>query len=137
MGRAHQSGFSLIETLVAATIMFSVLVSAFLAFQASITASAKAETRIELLTSVPRVRVSVTEAIRGNEELSGAGTLGGVSYEWKANAVTQGVALDLDAAGNTKSGFLERKFNLWRVAVRLEQDSSEREFSFTEITWEK
>lgn len=137
MGRAHQSGFSLIETLVAATIMFSVLVSAFLAFQASITASAKAETRIELLTSVPRVRVSVTEAIRGNEELSGAGTLGGVSYEWKANAVTQGVALDLDAAGDTKSGFLERKFNLWRVAVRLEQDSSEREFSFTEITWEK
>lgn len=137
MGRAHQSGFSLIETLVAATIMFSVLVSAFLAFQASITASAKAETRIELLTSVPRVRVSVTEAIRGNEELSGAGTLGGVSYEWKANAVTQGVALDLDAAGDTESGFLERKFNLWRVAVRLEQDSSEREFSFTEITWEK
>ena len=137
MGRAHQSGFSLIETLVAATIMFSVLVSAFLAFQASITASAKAETRIELLTSVPRVRVSVTEAIRSNEELSGAGTLGGVSYEWKANAVTQGVALDLDAAGDTKSGFLERKFNLWRVAVRLEQDSSEREFSFTEITWEK
>lgn len=137
MSSARQGGFSLIETLVAATIMFSVLVSAFLAFQSSITASAKAETRIELLASVPRVRAFVTEAIRSNGELLGAGSLGGVSYEWEADAVTQGVALDLDAVGDNPSEFGERTFNLWRVALRLEVDGSQREFSFTEITWEK
>jgi len=137
MSSARQGGFSLIETLVAATIMFSVLVSAFLAFQSSITASAKAETRIELLASVPRVRVFVSEAIRSNGDLLGAGSLGGVSYEWEADAVTQGVALDLDAVGDNPSEFGERTFNLWRVAVKLELDGSQREFFFTEITWEK
>ena len=137
MSSARQSGFSLIETLVAATIMFSVLVSAFLAFQSSITASAKAETRIELLASVPRVRAFVTEAIQSDGDLLGAGSLGGVSYEWEADAVTQGVALDLDAVGDNPSEFGERTFNLWRVALRLEVDGSQREFSFTEITWEK
>ena len=137
MSSARQGGFSLIETLVAATIMFSVLVSAFLAFQSSITASAKAETRIELLASVPRVRVFVSEAIRSSGDLLGAGSLGGVSYEWEADAVTQGVALDLDAVGDNPSEFGERTFNLWRVAVKLELDGSQREFFFTEITWEK
>ena len=137
MSSARQSGFSLIETLVAATIMFSVLVSAFLAFQGSITASAKAEKRIELLASVPRIRLLVTEAIRSNEGLAGSGTLGDVIYEWEADAVTQGFALDLDAVGDSPSGFLERPFNLWSVDLLIEYDGSQLEFSFTEITWEK
>lgn len=137
MSSTRQSGFSLVETLVAATIMFSVLVSAFLAFQSSITASAKAETRIELLASVPRVRVFVTEAIRSDGALSGAGNAGDITFDWSATSVTQGLAVDLSAAGDGPSGFLERKFNLWRVAVKLELKGSQRDFFFTEITWEK
>lgn len=137
MNAARQSGFSLIETLVAATIMFSVLISAFVAFQGSINASARAEKRIHLLAKMPLVRGYVTNAIRSGARLTGEGTFEEVSYDWNATLLTQGVAHDLTAEPEGRSGFLERNFSLWRVAVRLEFGGVQREFLFTEMTWDK
>lgn len=135
MASRQQKGFSLIEVLVAATIMFSVLVSAYLAFQSSIIASAKAQSRIELLAEIPRIRSNITEALRVQGLLQGRGALGQSIYVWEAAPKSQGVALDMSAQSSSGSDFVEREFYLWNVTVNVELDGQSREFTFTEFTW--
>jgi type II secretory pathway pseudopilin PulG len=131
-----EAGFTLVETLVAAVILFSVLTSAFLAFQAAITSSARAESRLHLLAVVPRVRAEVTQQMRGSNVASGRGVMGGVAYEWRAALSTRGAALNIDNLGSsTGLAPQAREFRLWRVMVSLELSGSRREFIFTELTW--
>ena len=134
--RKHKKGFTLVETLVAAVILFSVLTSAFLAFQGAITSSARAESRLRLLAVVPRVRAEVTQQMRGSNVASGRGVMGGVAYEWRASLSTRGAALNIDDLGSSP-GFAPqaREFRLWRVTVSLALSESRREFVFTELTW--
>lgn len=134
--RKHNAGFTLVETLVAAVILFSVLTSAFLAFQGAITSSSRAESRLSLLAVVPRVRAEVTQQMRGSNAVSGSGVMGGVAYEWRASLSTNGAALNIDDLGSsTGLAPQARQFSLWRVTVSLEQSSSRRDFVFTELTW--
>lgn len=135
MATGKQKGFSLIEVLVAATIMLSVLVSAYLAFQSSIISSAKAQARIELLAKVPRIRANVTAALRSEGFLQGKDQLGEVIYSWEAQPKTRGVAFDLSGEGNNGADFVEKPFYLWDVVVSVELDGQVREFAFTELTW--
>lgn len=134
--KTHQAGFTLVETLVAAVILFAVLTSASLAFQSAIISSAKAETRVRMLAVVPRVRNEVTQQMRVGNRVSGNGVMGAVQYEWSAVLSTSGSALNIDAT-DAMSGSApeERVFNLWRVTMSLELSGSQREFAFTELTW--
>ena len=134
--RKDQAGFTLVETLVAAVILFSVLTSAFLAFQGAITSSSRAESRVRLLAVVPRVRAEVTQQMRRSDAVSGGGAMGGVVYEWQAFLSTPGAALNIDDLGSsTGLAPQAREFRLWRVTVSLELSGSRREFMFTELTW--
>ena len=131
-----QRGFSLIETLVAAVILFSVLTSSFLAFQGAIIGSTKAQLRIQLLKTVPKIRAEITDKLQIQGLTSGAGAVGDVPYDWAAQLHTTGIVFNIEsesgAGANTPA---ERQLSLWHVAVVVGIEGSEREFAFTELSW--
>ncbi len=131
----QQAGFSLVETLVAAMILFAVLSSAFLAFQGSILASAKAQSRIELLASVPLIRIDISQRLRSTSNLSGRGVVGLFRYSWSATPRVVGSAFN-QSLGNAPSPSSEdREFILWDVVFQVESSDSQRKFTFVELAW--
>lgn len=132
---SKESGFTLVETLVAATIMLLVLTSAFLAFQGAIIASAKAQARLELLSVVPLIRSEITIEMRLAALRSGEGAVNGARYSWEAVNSASGTAINLEIAGTELSESADRQFDLWAVLLTVNSGGVDREFEFTELTW--
>jgi len=128
-------GFTLVETLVAATIMLLVLTSAFLAFQGAIIASAKAQERLELLSVVPLIRSEITNEMRLAGLRAGEGGVNGVRYSWEAINSASGTRINLETAGTEVSESADRQFDLWAVLLTVNSGGADREFEFTELTW--
>ena len=131
-----QRGFSLIETLVAAMIIFSVLVSAFVAFQGSILASGKAQARLDLLAAVPHVRAEISEQLLENSLTSGQGAMGDVTFDWRAVKHATGYGgVDEISSERSFQNDRRRQFVLWTVTVDLALSGAKRSFQFSETTW--
>lgn len=131
----QQTGFSLVETLVAAMILFSVLSTAFLAFQGSILSSAKAQSRIELLASVPLIRRDISQRLISASNLSGRGVVGLFRYSWTATPRVSGSAFNPSLGESPTPSSEDREFVLWDVVFQVESSDSQREFTFVELAW--
>ena len=131
----QQTGFSLVETLVAAMILFSVLSTAFLAFQGSILSSAKAQSRIELLASVPLIRRDISQRLISASNLSGRGVVGLFRYSWTATPRVSGSAFNPSLDESPTPSSEDREFVLWDVVFQVESSDSQREFTFVELGW--
>lgn len=131
----QQTGFSLVETLVAAMILFSVLSTAFLAFQGSILSSAKAQSRIELLASVPLIRRDISQRLISTSNLSGRGVVGLFRYSWTATPRVSGSAFNPSLGESPTPSSEDREFVLWDVVFQVESSDSQREFTFVELAW--
>ena len=131
----QQTGFSLVETLVAAMILFSVLSTAFLAFQGSILSSAKAQSRIELLASVPLIRRDISQRLISASNLSGRGVVGLFRYSWTATPRVSGSAFNPSLGESPTPSSEDREFVLWDVVFQVESSDSQREFTFVELGW--
>lgn len=131
----QQTGFSLVETLVAAMILFSVLSTAFLAFQGSILSSAKAQSRIELLASVPLIRRDISQRLISTSNLSGRGVMGLFRYSWTATPRVSGSAFNPSLGESPTPSSEDREFVLWDVVFQVESSDSQREFTFVELGW--
>ncbi|MDB2380686.1 hypothetical protein N9W12_07370 [Luminiphilus sp.] len=131
----QQTGFSLVETLVAAMILFSVLSTAFLAFQGSILSSAKAQSRIELLASVPLIRRDISQRLISTSNLSGRGVVGLFRYSWTAAPRVSGSAFNPSLGESPTPSSEDREFVLWDVVFQVESAGSRREFAFIELAW--
>ncbi len=130
--KAKHAGFSLVETLVASLILFSVLTSALVAFQNAIMSSARAESRIDLFAKVPLIQTEVSRRFRNARETSGEGSMMRVRYAWTATLLSQGTPPQVLSEDSTQS---ERVFELWEVSVDLEAKNASRQFQFTELVW--
>lgn len=130
-----ENGFTLLETLVAATIMLLVLTSAFLGFQGAIIASSKAQARLELLSVVPQIRSDITNDMRFAALRSGEGVVNQVRYSWEARNSASGAAINLERTGSGGSENADRQFALWAVSLTVNLGGVYREFEFTELTW--
>jgi|GEM_PF-6679437 Tfp pilus assembly protein PilV len=131
----QQTGFSLVETLVAAMILFAVLSTAFLAFQGSILSSAKAQSRIELLASVPLIRRDISQRLRSTSNLSGRGVVDLFRYSWTATPRVSGSAFNPSLGESPTPSSEDREFVLWDVVFQVESAGSRREFAFIELAW--
>jgi type II secretory pathway pseudopilin PulG len=132
----RQVGFTLVETLIASVILFSVLASAFLSFQNSILASSRAERRIELLSEVPSLRAQIGRQLRSLEVNSGQGMRGDIPFRWSASITLEGDARDPTEMGVGGEDFaLVRSFQLWEVTLELGSGNAAKRFQFTELTW--
>jgi prepilin-type N-terminal cleavage/methylation domain-containing protein len=138
MNLRKERGFTLIEVLVAAVIMFTVLATATASLRAAMHASERASITTELLAPLPFITPTIREALRNNPEpeRSGAGAMFGVEYRYHARMIRLGSPprqFDPDVAD-----FVDYapRFGLYDVELELELDGEKKSFLYQELTWQ-
>jgi type II secretory pathway component PulJ len=132
------TGFTLLEVLVAATIMFAVLSLSALAVKTFRESSAKAERRIYMLGVLHLIVPQIQHELRlpGSEaKTSGQGSFGSVSFNWQASLTAQKAA---PVQFNPDTGQLEQtpeRFRLYVVDVQLQYQSLSIDKRYTEVVW--
>jgi prepilin-type N-terminal cleavage/methylation domain-containing protein len=145
--RRYQAGFSLIEVLVAAVILFAVVTASLLIYRSAMATSIRAESALRMSMDIPQARQLVTAQLQGgfaNPPRSGRIELSGVNVSWQAQFAGSGQLTNLDAVTITRPGTnsgseqvaLDRKFYLWDVTLDAELGRQRRTFSFRELTWD-
>ena len=142
MSVREQRGFTLIEVLIAAVIMFTVLATATVSLRGAMHASERASRKTELLAPLPWITPTIRERLReypGDNlatERSGEGVVFGVEYRFHASLVRSGAPpsrFDVDAAE-----FIEYapRFGLYDVELELERQGEKSRFVYQELAWQ-
>ncbi len=142
MSVREQRGFTLIEVLIAAVIMFTVLATATVSLRGAMHASERASRKTELLAPLPWITPTIRERLReypGDNlatEHSGEGVVFGVEYRFHALLVRSGAPpsrFDVDAAE-----FIEYapRFGLYDVELELEREGEKSRFVYQELAWQ-
>ncbi|MDG1166189.1 MAG: hypothetical protein P8N61_12540 [Porticoccaceae bacterium] len=130
----NNTGFTLLEVLLAGFILFMVISSMTLVYRGAILTSGKAEKSLVISASVPSIRIIITEFFRENphtEDQAGEGTYGQLDYQWTATLTHVGqpsVLLQQDAGRDVR-------YYLWLVELQVSHGSASRFYSFSEISW--
>jgi prepilin-type N-terminal cleavage/methylation domain-containing protein len=134
----RERGFTLLEVLIAATILFTVLAVATETYRNSLLASSRAQGLVTMLTPLPLITSSIRSQLRSNpvETVSGDSELLGVEFRWEAATVRHGSPprrFDPD-----KTDFVDypKRFRLYDVKLTLRRGSQERLFLYQEVAWE-
>ena len=141
MRLSKQDGFTLIEVLIAAVIMFTVLATATLSLRGALIASERATRTTELLAPLPWITSTIRESLREKasanltSEHSGEGALFDVNFRFRAVNVRSGAPpprFDPDAAD-----FVDYapRFGLFDIELELEKDGATRRFIYQELAW--
>jgi prepilin-type N-terminal cleavage/methylation domain-containing protein len=133
-----ERGFTLIEVLIAATILFTVLAVAGYSYQSSLLASRKSESLVALITPLPMILESVRNELRDHPEVehSGQGIMLGVHYGFDAKTVRYEpppARFDPDRTEFTKYA---PRFRLYDVSLTLERGGAQRSYLYEELAWE-
>jgi len=137
----RQRGFTLVEVLIAAVIMFTVLATATLSLRGALTASERASRTTELLAPLPWITSTIRDSLRekvsdsATPEHSGEGVLFGVDYRFRAQLIRMGSPprrFDPEAAD-----FVEYspRFGLYDVELTLEREGESSRFVYQELAW--
>ncbi|WDE03952.1 prepilin-type N-terminal cleavage/methylation domain-containing protein [Thalassomonas viridans] len=137
---SKNSGFTLIEVLVASAILFSSIAVVSLIFKSSYLASEKAELRVGQAGLLPALLKLVQAEIRSksdddNDKISGQGTIWGQNYQWDANLIAFRAAPDKFDIDIGKMQSYPKKYKLWQVKLRLGNGKGVRDFQYYELSW--
>lgn len=138
----YQRGFTLIEVLVAATILFTTLGSAMLTYQTVMKSSQRATAVLEVLKVTEAAQQHIRKAIRDDAEenaptvLSGRTSLSGTEINWSAEQVVAGAPpARLDDSALEQVSYAPRFFQ-YEVSMTLVRGTTERSFSYLELAWQ-
>jgi prepilin-type N-terminal cleavage/methylation domain-containing protein len=134
----RQRGFTLLEVLIAATILFTVLAVATETYRNALLASSRAQGLVAMLTPLPLITSAIRNQLRTNplETGNGRSELLGVAYEWEATTVRYGsppTRFDPDVTDFTS---YPPRFRLYDVRLELRRGTQQRVFLYQEIAWE-
>ena len=138
MPSSKQRGFTLIEVLLSAVILFMFLALAAQAFSQSANASLKAERAAKVAALVPLLTNTIKDRIsqaRGPERLNNEGRFMELSYRWQAQLLERKPpARRFDPAEMEVKEYNDR-FNLWQVELTVSLGSYRRQWRYEEISW--
>jgi len=134
----RQAGFTLLEVLIAATILFTVLAVATETYRNALLASGRSEGLVNLLTPLPLITSAIRSQLRSNpvEKLDGNAELLGVRYEWQATTVRHGSPARRFDPDFTDFRDYPQRFRLYDVRLKLARSGQERVFLYQELAWE-
>ena len=136
-----QGGFTLVEVLIAAVIMFTVLATATLSLRGAMTASERASRTAELLAPLPWITSTIRDSLRAKvnsvatSEHSGEGVMLGVGYRFRAELVLSGAPPP--RFDPEMQDFVEYapRFGLYDVELTLEREGETSRFIYQELAW--
>lgn len=131
-------GFTLIEVLIAATILFTVIAVVSQSYRNATTASEKASRSVELVGVVPLLLDTIRFRLRQadvSQSIDQEGVLNGFVFSWQARVIKTGAPPDrLDPEDGGTVSF-DDKFYLWQVDLSVSKQQYIQQFSFNELTW--
>lgn len=134
----QQQGFTLIEVLIAATILFAVIGVVSQSYRGATIASSKATRSAELLGITPllldtiRFRLKVEPKLRS---VADEGVLNGFMFTWRAEIVENGAPPSRLSPEDGGIVSFDNKFYLWDVELTVTKDDYSQHFRFKELTW--
>ena len=133
----RQGGFTLIEVLIAATILFVAITVASETYRTAMQASRRAEAVVAMLTPLPLIVALVRSTLRDDpaERREGSGDLLGVGFRFDATTVRFGPPprrFDPDAAVFRD---YPPRFRLYDVRLVLSYGGQERTYLYQELAW--
>ncbi len=135
----RQRGFTLVEVLIAATILFVVMTAATEAYRGALESSRRAEATVRVLTPLPMVTAAVRDALRADprERVEGEGELLGVP--WRFTAQTARYAAPPARFDPAQEDFrvYEPRFRLYDVQLEMGSGTGRRTFTYQELAWER
>jgi prepilin-type N-terminal cleavage/methylation domain-containing protein len=133
-----QRGFTLVEVLIAAVIMFTVLATATLSLRSAFTASERAARVTELLAPLPWITPLIRESLRADPapEREGGGRLFGVDYRFHATTARYGAPAPRFDPDVTDFVEYPPRFRLYDIELELERDGETETFLYQELAWQ-
>lgn len=134
-----QRGFTLLEVLIAATILFTVLAVAAGTYRNALLASSRAEGLVSLLTPLPLITSSIRDRLRADpaERVDGRAELLGVRFEWEATTARFAPPARRFDPDLTDFRDYPPRFRLYDVRLKLEKGGQQRVFLYQELAWER
>ncbi len=132
------NGFTLIETLVAALIMFMVLAVCTQLYHSSVVASKKATSSLILLGRFEEARVLVKNEIllrHHSDSIAFTGQMGGISYKVEAELIARGTRQKVFNPETGNFDQPEEIYKLWDVNLLLMNANSKRAIKYKELSW--
>ena len=134
----RQGGFTLLEVLIASTILFAALAVASETYRSTLMASSKAQTLVEMLTPLPLITSSVRNQLRSDplEERDGAAAMMGIDYRWRATTARYEPPPARFDADRLDFVTYPPRFRLYDVELELRLRGQKRVFIYQEVAWE-
>lgn len=138
--KKSQSGFTLVEVLVATIILFSSIATVSLIYKGAYLSSVKSNSHVTLSGVIPVVLSNIRENIRsqGNTELtelSGKERAWGVAYDWDALQVEFKAPPDIFDPDKGTMLVSPKKYKLWEVNLKLTYMLASRNYKYNELSW--
>lgn len=136
-GHVKSRGFTLIEVLIASTILFASLAVISESYRASLMASERAAHTAEMLTPLPLILGHVKNRLleTPEERVSGRGEVLGVQFEFEARSARfESPPRRFEPETGVFQVYAPR-FRLYDVRLSLSVGSNKRSFDYQELAW--
>lgn len=135
--QSRSKGFTLIEVLIAGSIMFMVLVMVTDSFLTARNSSRHAANVIAMLEPVPllqeHIKLQLSAAL--TEQMQGEGLHGQIRYRWQATLTERAAPVPrFEVETGTHTVFDER-FYLYQVELTVSSAGQQKAFSYAELVW--
>jgi|TARA_Y100001937_G_scaffold112376_1_gene159914 prepilin-type N-terminal cleavage/methylation domain-containing protein len=136
--KSKAAGFTLIEVLIAATILFTVVAAVSQVYQGATKASMSASRSVEVSALVPLLADTISFHLRQadvSRPISQQGILNDYQFSWTASVIRRGsppAKFEFETDSYTT---FDEKFYLWQVELQLTKDSYSQQFEFTTLSW--
>jgi hypothetical protein len=135
--RVLSRGLTLIEVLIASTILFAAITVVSETYRTSLAASDKAERLVRLVTPLPLITAKIRDDLRTNPQnrVTGSGEFLGVVYSFEATSIAfepPARRFDPDMSGVVDYA---PRYRLYDVTVALKLGSARRSYIYQEIAW--
>lgn len=135
--RGKAKGFTLIEVLIAGSIMFIVLVMVTDSFLTARNSARHADNIIAMLQPLPLVKADIQQQLQQTpgQPATGQGTFGAVTFQWRAEKTAAAAPKPrFELESGTTTLFAER-FYLYQVELTLAVADQQKILTYTELIW--
>lgn len=137
-----ESGFTLVEVLIAAVILFSALALGLLAYRTSISTLDRVTANVRIADALPAIMAKVKTEVQGRKTRGEDRYDESVAYLWRARRIKRSENIILpfdDATGGPQKGAF--KITLYNILLKItyERDghNKETEYEYQELSWFK
>ncbi|MFC4656856.1 PilW family protein [Rheinheimera marina] len=138
MRRSKPKGFTLIEVLIAATILFMVIAAVSQVYRAASVSSEKASAAVDASALVDLLTETVSFRLRTadvNKVLEQEGVLNGYRFSWRASVSKRAAPAPRYELESDSFIRQNERFYLWQVELTLIKNEKQQRYQFNALSW--